>query len=174
MLNLPNIPLSDIYEFIEKRSTSHGPRDRCLLALRQDLRIKDIAGSLVSDLITPDLQVRRVFNSKHDAQQFEVSSETADEIKRYLVSRYELRDFSELHIHAYFAPLFLTNKTATGYSTNTLAQHLCLMQAAIREHFTPVTPAQPVLALSRLLSEIRDIPLITKQSLISRFSEQFA
>lgn len=173
MPNLPrNIPLSAIYEFVENRSTSHGPRDRCLLALRQDLRIKDIAGALVSDLLDHSLEVRPVFTSRHDAQQFEISSATAVEIKRYLINRYELRDFSELQIHTYFAPLFLTNKTTTGYSTNTLAQHLCLMQAAIREHFTPVTPA-PVL-LTRLLSEIRDIPLKTKENLISRFSAEFA
>lgn len=174
MSNLPsNIPLSDIYKFVESRSTTLGPRDRCVLALRADLRIRDLAGAVMTDVLTPDLQVRDVFTSRHDGQQFAISEASAAELKRYLVNRYALNDFSELPIHALFAPLFLTNKSKTGFSINTLSQNLCLQHAAIREHFIPPATPAPVL-LTRLLSEIRDIPLKTKQNLISRFSAEFA
>lgn len=174
MPNLPsNIPLSDIYKFVESRSTTHGPRDRCLLALRQDLRIKDIAGALVSDVLTSNLEVRPVFTSRHDGQQFQITSDTAAELRRYLVSRFSLNDVSELPMTSYFAPLFLTNKTETGFSVNTLSQNLCLQQAAIREHFIPRPTPAPVL-LTRLLNSINDIPATTKQSLINRFSAEFA
>ena len=139
MLNkLPtNTPLSNILEFLDS-FTRWSARNRCLFALRQVLRIKDISVLRVCDVINQNGTISKYFISSIDGARFQFDPDLRSEIERYLRFLFSVRT-SESLIQILDSdtdiPLFATQKRACGFSPNTLAQHYSLTDRAIHRHF---------------------------------------
>jgi hypothetical protein len=134
MLNkLPdNTSLQSILNYLDT-SAKWGARNRALFAVRQQLRIKDISDLLVSDLVNPDMTIRRFFISK-DGIRFELGDDVRAEVRRYLIARFDIESES---LEALLAldlnvSLFPTQKRCQ-FSPNTLAQHFCLLDKSIHQ-----------------------------------------
>lgn len=128
-----NTPLNQILTYLES-DQRYGGRNRALFALRQHLRIKDIAAMTNGDILNPDGTIRRFYISSIDGARYELDDITRAEIKRYLVycwgSDLDLMESSDLDV-----PLFPTQKRS-GFSANTLAQHFSALDKHIHGHFT--------------------------------------
>lgn len=137
MLNkLPvNTPLPSILSYLDT-SGKWGARNRALFALRQQLRIKDISDLLVSDMVNPDMTIRRLFIS-NDGNRFELSEEVQAEVHRYLLARFEIKGetLEPLLALDLDVPLFPTQKRCQ-FSPNTLAQHFSYLDRQIHQRFS--------------------------------------
>jgi hypothetical protein len=132
----PNTTIDAILSHLET-STKWGIRNRALFAIRQALRIRDISGLLVSDLLGLDGKIRSCYIAQ-DGAVFYISEHLKDEITRYLISRFELSGTSlkPLLNQALNQTLFSTQKRES-FSSNTLAQHFCYLDKDIWERFKP-------------------------------------
>ena len=142
MNKLPtNTPLSNILEFLDS-CTRWSARNRCLFALRQVLRIKDISVLRVCDVINQNGTISEYFISSIDGARFQFDPDLRSEIERYLRFLFSVRT-SESLIQILDSdtdiPLFATQKRACGFSPNTLAQHYSLTDRAIHRHFATST-----------------------------------
>ncbi len=136
MLNkLPaNTTLQSILNYLDT-STKWGARDRALFAVRQQLRIRDITDMLVSDLLNPDMTIRRFYITK-DGIKFELSEEVQAEVRRYLIDRFDIEGESLEPLLALDrnVSLFPTQKRC-HFSPNTLAQHFSHLDKRIHQRF---------------------------------------
>jgi hypothetical protein len=116
-------------------SAKWGARNRALFAVRQQLRIKDISDLLVSDMVNPDMTIRRFFISK-DGIKFELSEEVQAEVPRYLIDRFDIAGESLEPLLALNrnVSLFPTQKRCQ-FSPNTLAQHFSHLDKRIHQRF---------------------------------------
>lgn len=142
MNKLPtNTQLSNILEFLDS-FPRWSSRNRCLFALRQALRIKDISVLLVSDVIKQDGTISECVISGIDGVHFELDLDLRSEIERYLrflfsvPSSESLKQILESDTDI---SLFTTQKRACGFSPNTLAQHYSLTDRVIHRHFAAST-----------------------------------
>jgi hypothetical protein len=137
MLNkLPtNTPLHSILDYLET-STKWGARNRAQFALRQQLRIKDISGLQVSDMLGHHDVVRGHYIAE-DGITYLLDEQLRGELHRYLISRFQLQgDSLKALVNTDLdVPLFPTQKRER-FSNNTLAQHFCLLDKALRQRFT--------------------------------------
>jgi len=171
-----NTPMSAILDFIEHKSKRHGGRDRAIMVLRQVCRIRDLVGLYVFDVLNTDGTVKSYIKTR-DGQRIPLSADIQREVARYLCHKYSVQSLEDLPIQKFPEVLFTTQKKKNGFSINTMAQNVCLTDAALRHQFTtPKEPAKPVQELYKLLQdEIHsDIPLATKKSLMERFTASFA
>ena len=143
MLNkLPeNTPLPTILEFFDLLPRFN-ERNRCLFALRRVLRLKDIVALKLLDVATQQGRIRNFFISPIDGMRFEFDADVKREIKRYL--KFWLLE----SVPAFLSrsgtintniPLFDTQKRASGFSPNTLAQHFSHQDKLIHRHFAPTS-----------------------------------
>jgi hypothetical protein len=136
MNKLPfNTSLSQVLQYLCS-SSRWGRRNRALFALRQNLRIKDIATMKVSDILNPDMTISRIYTSSLDWSRFEISDYQREELSEYLFS---LLNISELSLNSVdrtqlHEPLFPTAKSA-HFTPNTLAQHFCHLDKRIHNYF---------------------------------------
>lgn len=87
-----NTNLKSILTYIEE-ATKWGVRNRALFAVRQNLRLKDISDLLVSDVLNPDMTIRRFYIAE-DGEKFVLNDEVRGELYRYLISRFSVSDDS--------------------------------------------------------------------------------
>ena len=129
-----NTSLQSILNYLDT-STKWGARNRALFAVRQQLRIKDISDLLVSDMVNPDMTIRRFFISK-DGNRFELSEAVQAEVHRYLIARFKIKGESLEPLLALDrnVPLFPTQKRCQ-FSPNTLAQHFSHLDKRIHQRF---------------------------------------
>jgi hypothetical protein len=136
MLNkLPvNTPFPSILSYLDT-SGKWGARNRALFALRQQLRIKDIALLSVSSVVNLDASIRR-FVVAADGHRFELSEEVQAEVRRYLIARFEIKHetLEPLLALDLNVPLFPTQKRCQ-FSPNTLAQHFSHLDKQIHQRF---------------------------------------
>ncbi len=114
-----------------------GARNRALFALRQILRIKDIAGLRVSDVLGPDGYVR-AFLMLGDGCIVELGDDVRRELYRYLTSRFGFEQLARPRSRTHdlgLLSLFPTQKRGQ-FSPNTLAQHFCHLDRHVRQRFT--------------------------------------
>lgn len=171
-----NTPMSAILDFIEQKSHRHGARDRAIFVLRQVCRIRDLVGLYVFDVLNTDGTIRSFIKTRDD-NRIDLSAEIQMEIARYLCHKYSVESLVDLPVQKFPEVLFTTQKKPErGFSMNTMAQHLCLTDAAIRHHFTePKTPSKPLQALYELLNDdILSGTPSTRKSLLERFTASFA
>lgn len=129
-----NTTLQSILNYLDT-SAKWGARNRALFAVRQQLRIRDITDLLVSDLLNPDMTIRRFFISK-DGIKFELSEEIQVEVRRYLIDRFDIEGESLEPLLALNrnVSLFPTQKRCQ-FSPNTLAQHFSHLDKRIHQRF---------------------------------------
>jgi hypothetical protein len=129
-----NTSLQSILNYLDT-SNKWGARNRALFAVRQYLRIKDITDLRVSDLVNPDMTIRRFFISK-DGIRFELSDEVQAEVHRYLIDRFDIEGESLEPLLALDrnVSMFPTQKRRQ-FSPNTLAQHFSLLDKRIHRRF---------------------------------------
>lgn len=169
MNKLPeNTPLTLILEYLEEKSSRHGRRDRAIFALRQELRITDIAEMSVSSVVNLDASIRRYIVGP-DGKRFDMCENTQTELRRYLLSRFSIKSLEELTPDQAAAPLFPTQKKPR-FSSNTLAQHFSLLDRAIHQHFQ--STSEPT--RHEMTARYSDIPTSKKKSLLSRFTASLA
>jgi hypothetical protein len=157
MLNkLPsNTQLSNILEFLES-FPRWSARNRCLFALRQVLRIKDISVLRVSDVINQNGIISECFISGIDGVHFELDLDLRSEIERYLRFLFSVRtseSLKQILESDTDIPLFATQKKACGFSPNTLAQHYSLTDRVIHRHFAASTGSSVRSRTQNLLRE---------------------
>lgn len=144
MLNqLPkNVPIKTVLNFLGT-SPRYCTRNRALYAIRQELRIKDIAALQVADILTPDLEIVEAYVSDIDGTRFELSNHLRSELRNYLCSFYGIAGVSlkPLAVHDVFVPLFPTQKSGR-FSPNTLAQHFSYLDKIIQSHFDRQNPKE--------------------------------
>lgn len=138
-----NTSLQSILNYLDT-SAKWGARNRALYAVRQQLRIKDISELLVSDMVNPDMTIRRFFMSR-DGTRFELSEEVQAEVRRYLIDRFDIKGES---LEALLAldrnvPLFPTQKRCQ-FSPNTLAQHFSHLDKRIHQQFQAIGQGRSV------------------------------
>ena len=118
-------------------SPKWGARNRALFALRQSLRIKDIADLRVSDVLGPDGYIRQFLMSK-DGRIFELGDEVRRELFGYLRSRFGVEQLLRLRGRHDLGLLSLFPTQKRGqFSPNTLAQHFCHLDRNVRQRFNP-------------------------------------
>lgn len=129
-----NTSLQSILNYLDT-SVKWGARNRALFAVRQQLRIKDISDLLVSDMVNPDMTIRRFFLSK-DGIRFELGEDVQAEVRRYLIDRFEIEGESlePLLTLDLDVSLFPTQKRCQ-FSPNTLAQHFSHLDKLIHQRF---------------------------------------
>lgn len=129
-----NTTLNSILTYIED-ATKFGVRNRALFAVRQNLRLKDISDLLVSDILNPDMTIRRFYIAA-DGEKFILNDEVRSELYRYLISRFSAsnKSIESIQIDELDIPLFPTQKS-DSFSPNTLAQHYTYQDKLISEHF---------------------------------------
>lgn len=78
-------PLPEILEFIDSSDSNwrKAARDRCLYICRQSIKTKDLVKMTVSDVLNPDLSIRRFFVTA-DGTRYDLDRQTQDELLRYL------------------------------------------------------------------------------------------
>ena len=139
MNKLPsNTQLSNILEFLDS-CPRWSERNRCLFALRQALRIKDISVLRVSDVINQDGTISEYFISSIDGVRFQFCPDLRSEIERYLKYLFSVpttESLKQILKSNTDIPLFATQKRACGFSPNTLAQHYSLTDRVINRHFS--------------------------------------
>ncbi|PUE35773.1 hypothetical protein [Limnohabitans sp. Jir72] len=116
-------------------STKWGARNRALFAVRQQLRIKDIAQLTVSSVVNLDASIRR-FVLAPDCTRFELSEATQAEVRRYLIARFDIGGdtLEPLLALDLDVSLFPTQKRCQ-FSPNTLAQHFSHLAKLIHQRF---------------------------------------
>lgn len=136
-----NTTLHSILNYLDT-SAKWGARNRALFAVRQQLRIKDITHLLVSDMVNPDMTIRRFFMSK-DGIRFELSEEVQTEVRRYLIARFDIEGATLEPLLALDldVSLFPTQKRCK-FSPNTLAQHFSNMDKHIHQWFQAQGPGR--------------------------------
>ena len=129
-----NTSLQSILNYLGT-SDKWGARNRALFAVRQYLRIKDITDLLVSDLVNPDMTIRRFFISK-DGIRFELGDEVQAEVHRYLIDRFDIEGESLEPLLALDrnVSMFPTQKRCQ-FSPNTLAQHFSHLDKKVHLRF---------------------------------------
>ena len=138
MNKLPtNTSLSNILEFLDS-CPRWSERNRCLFALRQALRIKDISVLRVSDVINQDGTIKQLFISNIDGARFEIHRDLRSEIERYLKYLFSVassKSLTQILESDTDIPLFATQKRACGFSPNTLFQSFSYQDKLIHRHF---------------------------------------
>jgi hypothetical protein len=127
MLNkLPtNTPLPNILRFLDT-SKRWSERNRALFAVRQVLRIKDIACLRVSDVLNQDATITQFVVSRIDGTRFEIDLD--------LFSVPSSKSLVDILTTDTNIPLFATQKKAC-FSSNTLAQHYSYQDRLVHGHF---------------------------------------
>lgn len=155
-----NTSLSQILKYLGS-SPKWGYRNRALYAVRQSLRIKDIAVMRVQDIINPDTTIRRLFISPIDYTRYELDDVVRAELHRYLITLYDISGLTlePLLLTDLSTPLFSTQKRE-NFSPNTLAQHYSLLDKKLSLHFEkievkPVSVERPLKQLPSLSTDIK-------------------
>jgi hypothetical protein len=129
-----NTSLQSILNYLDT-SDKWGSRNRALFAVRQYLRIKDISNLLVSDLVNPDMTIRRFFIS-NDGIRFELPDEVQAEVHRYLIDRFDIEGESLEPLLALDRNVSMfPNQKRCKFSPNTLAQHFSHLDKRVHQRF---------------------------------------
>lgn len=138
----PNTPLNSILTYLES-DERWGSRNRALFAVRQQLRIKDIANLKVIDLLNFDGSIRHIYLGS-DGVYFTLDAEVRSEFERYLKDRFALPENALCRLLGIDlrVPVFPTQKRKQ-FSPNTLAQHFSALDKAISHHFKPKSKRTP-------------------------------
>ena len=130
----PNTPLNSILAYLESNDR-WGSRNRALFAVRQQLRIKDIANLKVIDLLNRDGSIRHIYVGG-DGVHFVLDAEVRGEFERYLIERFNLPQNALCRLLAIDlrVPVFPTQKRQQ-FSPNTLAQHFSNLDKLIFKKF---------------------------------------
>ena len=136
----PNAPLADILSFVEGKSQRHGKRDRAIYATRQNLRLCDMSQATVASVVDRDGSIRRIViglgvSGFPDNKVFQLTDQTQAEIRQYLQQRFGLDDLADLTPDQLNSALFQTQKTKTGFTSNTLGQHVSGLDKVIGRSF---------------------------------------
>ena len=161
-----NTSLQSILNFLDT-SAKWGARNRALFAVRQQLRIKDIAVMSVSSVVNLDASVRR-FVVASDGIRFDLSATTQAELKRYIQIRFGINSLEELTPTQTSLPLFITQKKP-HFSANTLAQHFSYLDRAIHDRFQATGSGR-----SARIQPIITQPAPVKKSTLSRLMSSLA
>jgi hypothetical protein len=161
-----NTSLHSILDYLET-SPKWGARNRALFAVRQQLRIKDIAHMTISSVVNLDASIRR-FVVAFDGKRFDLSAETQAELKRYIQSRFGIKSLDELAPQQAALPLFVTQKKP-HFSPNTLAQHFSYLDRFIHERFQATGSGR-----SARIHPVSIEPAPAKKSPLSRLMSSFA
>lgn len=139
------ISLAEILEYLD-RNERWGARNRALYAVRQQLRIKDIAPLTIGDLFHPDKKIRQTYISPIDAARYELAALTKSELQNYVLTLLdaESQEFDITNQINFDIPIFRTNKR-NCFSANTLAQHFSNIDKDVRSHFTELASREPII-----------------------------
>ena len=152
----PEITIDSALSHLET-ATKWGTRNRALFALRQSLRIRDISGLLVSDVLGLDGKIRSCYIAD-DGQVFFINEHLRAEMHRYLLSRFELtgKSLQPLLSQRLDEPLFRTQKSK-HFSANTLAQHFSLLDKSIWQRFQTQKSVKRSSLLQRIKSTFTSV-----------------
>lgn len=119
----------------------HATRDRAifLLGLYSGMRAIELASLRICDVLTKEGEIRDTINLS-DAQtkgrkgrSVIIGKKAREEIKRYLLDRFNVNDLEPILLTDTVRPLFSTQKQPTrGFSANTLAGHFCQLMREAR------------------------------------------
>jgi hypothetical protein len=125
----------EILEYLN-HNQKWGARNRALYAVRQQLRIKDIAPLTISDLFHPDMTIRQTYISSIDGARYELAALTKSELQNYVLTLLDAegQGFDDPDQIDFDIPIFRTNKR-NSFSANTLAQFFSYVDKDIRNHF---------------------------------------
>lgn len=129
-----NTSLKSILNYLGT-SAKWGARNRALFAVRQQLRIKDIAQMSISSVVNLDASIRR-FVVAADGHRYDLSEEVQSELRHYLLTRFDIKGetLESLLALDLSLPLFFTQKRCQ-FSPNTLAQHFSHLDKLIHRRF---------------------------------------
>jgi hypothetical protein len=161
-----NTTLQSILNYLDT-SAKWGARNRALFAVRQQLRIKDIAVMTVSSVVNLDASVRR-FVVASDGIRFDLSATTQAELKRYIQNRFDIKSLEELTPEQAASPLFITQKKP-HFSANTLAQHFSYLDRSIHERFQAIGSGR-----SAQIYPVNTQPAPSQKSTLSRLMSSLA
>jgi len=152
----PNTSINLVLSHLET-NTKWGARNRAMFALRQCLRIKDISVLQISDVVGFDGAIRGHIISD-DGRLFVLNDQLKAELRRYLLSRFELANDSLLSLLEtdLTVPLFPTQKR-DKFSNNTLAQHFCYLDKSVWARFKPEKATKKPSISQRLLSSLSSV-----------------
>jgi len=139
-----NVSLTEILQYLD-RNERWGTRNKTLYAIRQQLRLKDIAPLTIGDLFHPGMTIRQTYISPIDQKSYQLDTITKTELQNYVLTLLDaegqgLDDFDQIDFDI---PIFETNKRAF-FSPNTLGQHFSYLDKDIRNHFTELASREPI------------------------------
>ena len=129
-------PLPEILEFIDASDAldsnwRKAARDRCLYICRLSIKTKDLVKMTVSDVLNPDLSIRRFFMTA-DGTRYDLDRQTQDELLRYLNAISESLDLLPRN-----QALFSTQKSPRfTFSANTLQGAYSAQDKRINQFFS--------------------------------------
>ena len=140
-----NVSLTEILEYLD-RSERWGARNRALYAIRQQLRIKDIAPLTIGDLFHRDMTIRHMYISPIDGIRYELERITKTELQNYVLTLLVAKGqgFDDHNQIDFGIPIFRTNQREC-FSPNTLAQFFSYIDKDIRNHFTDLASGEPII-----------------------------
>jgi hypothetical protein len=122
LTSLPDKPYHQLIEHLTT-TTRHGNRNRCLYALRPNLRAKDIASLTLRDILDFDGSIRTFFIAE-DGRRVRIPTSVRPELERYLRCEFETHDLRHL----------IRTEDPDTYLFET-QQHSAFSPAAIRQTF---------------------------------------
>jgi hypothetical protein len=168
-----SISLAEILEYLD-RNERWGARNRALYAVRQQLRIKDIAPLTIGDLFHPDMIIRHTYVSSIDGARYELDVFTKTELQNYVLTLLDAegQGFDDPDQIDFDIPIFPTNKR-NSFSANTLAQHYSYLDKEISSHFTELASREPIIRPDTSVNyctPIKHEPNTAKSTISSWFS----
>jgi hypothetical protein len=129
-----NTSMDSVLDHLEA-APKWGARNRAMFAIRQRLRIRDISGLLISDVLGLDGKIRSCYMSA-DGLVFRLDDQLRTELEKYLLKRFNVPSDSlrQLFQADLMRPLFPTQKR-DRFSNNTLAQHFSYLDKSIKSRF---------------------------------------
>ena len=151
-----NTSLTQILKYLEG-CPKWGFRNRALYAVRQSLRIKDIAVMKVEDILNLDMTIRCFYTSPIDYTKYELDEVVRSELHRYLISLQNTTcvTLQPIVLKNLSVPLFGTQKRER-FSPNTLAQHYSLLDKKLSLYFVKrdITKKRPITQLFKSLANV--------------------
>jgi hypothetical protein len=139
-----NVSLTVILQYLD-RNERWGTRNRTLYAIRQQLRLKDIAPFTIGDLFHPDMTIRQTYISPIDQKSYQLDTITKIELQNYVLTLLDAegQGFDDPDQIDFDIPIFRTNKREC-FSANTLAQHFSYLDKEISSHFNKLASRESI------------------------------
>ena len=140
-----NVSLTEIFKYLN-HNQKWGARNRALYAVRQQLRIKDIAPLTIGDLFHRDMTNRETFISPIDQKSYQLDAVSKSELQNYVSTLLVAKGqgFDDPDQIDFGIPIFRTNQREC-FSPNTLAQFFSYIDKDIRNHFTELASGEPII-----------------------------